>query len=87
MYGIGYIKLWLLWIYKTLQNKDNQLVIIRGKVHHSGYYQCVASNEAGTVSAFLRVDIFMQSRSWVSVTMVTLSVRSSVCLMFIFLQA
>lgn len=40
--------------------KDHQLAIVISEISNSGYYQCFASNEAGTATAFTRVDIFVK---------------------------
>ncbi|XP_060582586.1 protogenin-like isoform X2 [Ruditapes philippinarum] len=49
--------------YNYKNPKENQLAITLSQQYNSGYYQCVASNEAGSVSALTRVQVFKQEHS------------------------
>ncbi|XP_052787351.1 protogenin B-like [Mya arenaria] len=44
-----------------IQEQERELAIVLGEVKASGYYQCVASNEAGSVSAFTHVEFYMNA--------------------------
>ncbi|XP_045184740.2 protogenin B-like isoform X2 [Mercenaria mercenaria] len=49
--------------YNYRKPKENQLAITLSQPDNSGYYQCLASNEAGSVSALTRVQVFEQADS------------------------